>query len=414
MNFEVRLTNQIAVWAMRAAGLDPVNYQQIFFDVLDRKVKLPADVFCPYFPSDEPVNVRVTVDSFGSPTACVKIEVEDEAIGNRIQEKLAHYSEENRGLSVLKRERENLQGRLNEILKRDGLTLNDIQAQKAVMSKATLESLMQFYAETEPAFRHDAGWVFRKEVIAKADRPFVARWLVGLFPAEKDPAVWYDTAGLLFNGLAVAEIADDLIGLIRNRRYGACRGGLCDALVQTKDSRAAEVIASVLDEEGVTVCALECLGKLKAVNYVEPVRKYLRHPDANVRREAKRTLLKLGFPVETPPPPVHLVKAPDSVPNGLEEWSANLDPEDLQPALEKLTACLEGGFGRKEIAEIEGVADAMKPEQTRAFRFPVRALGEPGELWVVVFMDDIDSPDLYIYARPEVIRKFGASVELKG
>jgi hypothetical protein len=187
MNFEVRLTNQIAVWAMRAAGLDPVKYQQLFFDVLDKKAKLPADVFCPYFPSDEPVNVRVTVDNLSSPTACLKIEVENEVIGNRIREKLAHYSEENRGLSVLKRERENLQAGLNEILKRDGLTLNDIQAQKRVMSKAALESLMQLYAETEPAFRHDAGWVFRKEAIAKADRPF-GRTLAGeSFPGRKRP-----------------------------------------------------------------------------------------------------------------------------------------------------------------------------------------------------------------------------------
>jgi hypothetical protein len=36
----------------------------------------------------------------------------------------------------------------------------------------------------------------------------------------------------------------------------------------------------------------------------------------------------------------------------------------------------------------------------------VTAKGRKGNLWLVIFMDDIDSPDLEVHARSEVIQKF--------
>jgi hypothetical protein len=48
----------------------------------------------------------------------------------------------------------------------------------------------------------------------------------------------------------------------------------------------------------------------------------------------------------------------------------------------------------------------MKPDQTKAFRFPVKAGGRDHEIWVVIFMDDIDAPDLAIHAGSDVIQRF--------
>ena len=73
----------------------------------------------------------------------------------------------------------------------------------------------------------------------------------------------------------------------------------------------------------------------------------------------------------------------------------------------------EAGLGPPEIAEVSGVAEETRHDQTRAFRFPVTAQGHESELWVIIFMDDIDSPDLYIHGRPELIQKFAATVDLK-
>jgi len=82
--------------------------------------------------------------------------------------------------------------------------------------------------------------------------------------------------------------------------------------------------------------------------------------------------------------------------------------------VEKLTQCVESGFTRTEVAEISGVVDGMKHNQTRTFRFPVSANKNASELWVAVFMDDIESPDLYIFATPEIIHRLGAITEGKG
>jgi hypothetical protein len=121
-------------------------------------------------------------------------------------------------------------------------------------------------------------------------------------------------------------------------------------------------------------------------------------------------LKKMGLPVETPPPATHLVKNRRLLPKGLKEWSSNLDIEDVEPILQALSRCIEGGFGPQEIAEIAAVVDEMEPEQTKAFRFPISANGTKDELWLIVFMDDVDSPDLEIHASAEVIRKLNNTV----
>ncbi len=124
----------------------------------------------------------------------------------------------------------------------------------------------------------------------------------------------------------------------------------------------------------------------------------------------RKPLKKMGWPIETPSAPVHLVKGRRSLPKGLEEWSSNLDMEELEPTLQALAKGIEDGFGPKEIAEVAAVADDMKPEQTKVFCFPIFANGKQGELWVIVFMDDEASPDLAIHASAEVIKKLNATL----
>jgi hypothetical protein len=415
MRFSIRLADRISVWAMRAAGLDTVNYQQLYFDVLEKKTRLPADISCPYFLSETPANVRVTVDSFGPLVAYSQIEVDDEIIGRKIQEKLSHYSEENRGLSVSNREREELDKRINEILKKEGIPRPDASAGQMTLTRRAQEGLMQLCDEVEHAHRWGILFQFTHSVIPKADSHFVASWMVKRYLAEKDPGVFCDLSGVLYNckGLAVPEIADDLIQLIKNPRYGVSRSMLCEVLRKTKDPRAADVLASALDDDELASSALESLGKLRAVQYLDRIRKCLRHPKPDARREAKRALKKLGFPVEIPPPPIHQVKNQKLIPKELEEWSTNLDIEALNPVLENLSQCIDRGFGKTEVAEVAGVVDAMKHNQTKAFRFPITAQGMDSELWMAVFMDDVDSPDLYVYGKPDVIQKFEATVKLK-
>jgi len=290
-----------------------------------------------------------------------------------------------------------------KILKRDGLSYDEVMYEGGVLTPRAIEALMRFCEDTGPGRWWRIYELFHGRSVPKTHKVSTAQWLIKLFELERDAN---DQIGVGLWDWAVPEIADDLIRLIQDRRYGHRRWPLCLALAKTKDPRAADVIASLLGQGLNTRGALEALGKVPAAGHVDTIRKYLRDPDSDVRREAKRTLKKLGFPVETAPPPIHLVKNRRSIPKGLEEWSTNLDMEDLEPTLQKLARCIDGGFGKQDIAEVAGVVDEMKPDQTRAFRFPVTAGGHETELWVVAFMDDIDSPDVAVYSRPDVIEKF--------
>ena len=408
MRFEVNLPNTPGLWQLRAAGVDVPRLFDFWFDVtIKRKEKLPAELPGEYFRADPPVGLSVTILKFDKQTQ-LAVEIDDAAAGKKIRERLRHYSVENDGAAVAEREHKQLWAAIDKILRRDQLSYDKLQRREGVLTRRAMEGLMELAAEVEPIRRQSICDLFTDAWIAKADRAFAATWLIEQFEEERDPD---EQIGVRLWELAVPAIADDLIRLLRDRRYRDRRGPIALALAKTKDPRAADVIGSVLDEEGVTRWALEALGKLKdrAAKHVEPIRKQLRHADNDVRREAKKTLKKLGFPADAPPPPpVHLVKNRKTIPKVLEEWSQNLDMDDVVPTLQRLTKCVESGFGEAEIAEVAAVVEEMKAEQTRAFRFPVTADGSKGEVWVTVFMDDIDAPDLAIFGDAKIIKKFDA------
>jgi hypothetical protein len=410
MQFEVKIGGN-EVWIMRVAGVQMGAYQELFHQVISKKAKLPAVVTCSYFLSDVPVNVQITVLEFGH----LKIEAADAEIGKKMQAEISRYTAPNVGSVVADEEHKALYARIGKILEPDGVTPQDVEANKVTLSRRAQEGLMALCEQTHHAHRGKVYWQFTKSQIPKEDRAFVARWLVKRFALEKDPCVRNDIETVFLNhrDLVLRELAEDVIQLINEPRYGVSRSGLIDMLPKTKHPRAADVIASVMDEDRLAWSALRSLGVLKAKQYEPRIRKYLRDADSEVRLEAKRALKKMGCLVETAPPPVHLVKNRKLLPKGLEEWSANLDFENLEPVLQTLTGCVDGGFGAQEIAEVVGVAEETRPEKTRAFRFSVTANGRKSELWVVVFMDDIDSPDLYVHGELELIKRFEATVDLK-
>lgn len=154
---------------------------------------------------------------------------------------------------------------------------------------------------------------------------------------------------------------------------------------------------------------IEALMKLRATQYVEEIRGFLRDPDPDIRRQAKRALNNLGFPVSTAPKPVHLVKKP-KIPGDLTEWSVALGMDDIGPTLQKLATCVESGFGSQEVSEVIGTVEKMRPDQTRTFRFPITADGRESSLWLVLFLDDVDSPDLAVHTSAAVAERFRSTV----
>jgi len=375
--------------------------QELTNNVFEKKASLPADVMCPYIFSDRPVNVRVTVFGSGPPGRIetrvnadgstsvsgvlppgagrhYRIEVDDEAAGNKIRERLLRYSVENDGDAVDDREHKALWGRIEETLNRGGVSYEKVRGGQAILTREVIESLMELCRETDPVRRHSIRDLFSDKSVAKADRPFVVAWLLKEFEAE-----WRidDQICVTLWTMATPAIADDLIRLIKDRRYEDQRWVLAwgwpKPRTREPPTSSHRFLAGNQHADGAGG-----IGQGAGAEVRPRIREFLKDPDSDVRREAKRTLKKLGFPVETPPPPVHLVKARRSVPKGLEEWSTNLDMEDLNPTLEKLAECVDSGFGKQEIAEVAGVADEMKVDQTRVFRFPVTTKAGSGEVWL--------------------------------
>jgi hypothetical protein len=426
MQFEAKLPAGIAIWALRQASLDTKALGQLSFDYFDKnKVLFPATVQSRYLHSDRSIPVVMTVFGFGLPERIdrwmddngkivikrgaslkvpthIRIDIADEDAGAEIKKVLDNYSFENDGEGVFWRDHCALYERIDDALKPEGLSVAKLQ-RGAVLTRPAIDALMQLGEKVERFQWVDIHHLFGRNAVPKKERALIAPWLIKRYESDFESD---DQLGMRIWDNAVPEIAEDLIRLIEDRRYDHHRGPLCQALAETKHPRAADVIVSVMDEKWMAQWCLWALRKTRgAEKHIPKIQKFLCNPVSDVRRDAKKLLKKLGVPVEVPPPPVHLVKGKRHVPKGLEEWSANLDMDDLAPTLQKLAAAIEEGFAQTEIAEIIGVAEEMEPEQTKALRFPIKTNGAESELWVVIFMDDINSPDLYIHAGAKVVQK---------
>jgi len=429
MQLEAKLPAGIAIWALRRASLDTEALCQLSLDRYEKKTaSFPATVQSRYLHLDKTIPVSITVFGFGVreridrsldengkivikrgtepkiPTH-VRIEIADDDVGQEILQFLDRYSLENDGEGIFWRDHCALYERINDTLKPEALSVAALQ--RAVLTRPAIEAVMQLGEKVERYQWGDIHHLFGGNAVPKKERSFVAPWLLKRFEADPESD---DQLGMRIWDNAVPEVAEDLIRLIEDRRYGHHRAPLCQALAKTKHPRAADVIVSVIDEKWMAQMCLDALGKTRgAEKHIPKIQKFLRHADSDVRREAKKLLKKLGAPVEIPPPPVHLVKGKRHVPKGLEEWSANLDMDDLAPTLQKLAAPVEEGFAQTEIAEVIGVAEEMELNQTKAFRFPIKTEGTNSELWIVIFMDDINSPDLDIHADARVVQKLDSS-----
>lgn len=429
MRFEIKLPPGLHVWALRAAGVEVEGLSQLSMAVIEGKAKLPATVNGRYHVSDPPVDVFITVLEFGqagkaglgrdrkgnivvkgSPkqgsAAHMQIDIAEERVGRAVRKTLEHYSFENDGDGVFWQEHKALWAEIENILKRDKLSYDKLQRDEGVLTRRAIEGLMELCEKAEPIRRDDIYSLFTDNWVPKSERGFVAPWLIRRF--EQD-YIWADQLGMRVWYNSVPAIADDLIRLLEDRKYDHHRGPLCPALVRTKHPRTADVIASVMHEKWMALFAMEGLSKTPdAARHIEKIRKFLRDSDGEIRRAAKKLLKKLGIDVEPAPPAVHLISSKSKIPKGLEEWSSNLDMDDLRPALEKLSSCVDTGFGKKEVDEVCAVAEEMRHDQTKALKFHISAVGQKSDLVIELFMDDVDSPDLAIYSAPHVIQKLQA------
>ena len=206
--------------------------------------------------------------------------------------------------------------------------------------------------------------------------------------------------------------ARELGEMLFQKEFGYLRPGFACALGKIGNAEAISYLVRGGQDHELAACSLNALARLepeKAQELCENALKIpgVKHSDwiqetySKLQRQLKRKTEVSG--------PTHMTKA--SIPTELEEWSTNLDQDELPKVLRGLEACFESGFSQSEIAEIVSKADALSVGKTVRFKFAVRYLGKEAACWVEVFCDDEDAFDLYIFASPELIAKIDPSLE---
>jgi len=84
--------------------------------------------------------------------------------------------------------------------------------------------------------------------------------------------------------------------------------------------------------------------------------------------------------------------------NRIYEASVNFDYEDVQPFLEQISKIIPEGFGASEIESVISLMKSLEINDEKGLTFSVLFNGKYVDLRIEIFMDDVDSPDVYFYS----------------
>jgi HEAT repeat protein len=93
--------------------------------------------------------------------------------------------------------------------------------------------------------------------------------------------------------LADDQIADRMIALAGDRRFGTARQMLVLGLGKLRDPRVPDVLLKLLSDEDVVGHAVMALGKLRVTSAQSRIEALLDHPKSWIRAEAKKALAKI-------------------------------------------------------------------------------------------------------------------------
>jgi hypothetical protein len=86
----------------------------------------------------------------------------------------------------------------------------------------------------------------------------------------------------------------------------------------------------------------------------------------------------------------------------IQEVSCNFDLKNIQPFLARIPTLLDSGFTADNAIQIAAVVSKLKIDEEKQFEFPIRFKGAAIKLKIQAVMDDIESPDLYIFTSKEL------------
>jgi HEAT repeat protein len=224
-----------------------------------------------------------------------------------------------------------------------------------------------------------------------------------------EPLAW--TLADALSECADESVFEDLVNIIRDRRFGKARQMLPYALASVESAReqAIKVLLEVLPDKDVTSQVLAALAQMGAIEAIASIQDYSDSPVPLVRQTARRALRRLTAPVEERPSLVEqrpsLVE-PDST-SQLNQISINFDLENLVVFLQRL-ASLVGNLGPSEIDRIEDGLLDMEPDEETTFQLPVVYRDVELPLQIEVYMSDEGAPDVnFCSSNAELVEAIG-------
>jgi hypothetical protein len=202
----------------------------------------------------------------------------------------------------------------------------------------------------------------------------------------------------------------DIGRMMLEKRYGDLRGDFTMVLCKIGGKDAIAYLQKGARDTDIASLSLWALARMKVDGTLELCEAALKDPKIHYKDAIKETYDKLKRrAAKKPTGPSHAIDKP--VPKGLDEWSANLDIPQVSKVLRYVAKYVDSGFGKAEIAEVRAATDELDVDQDARFRFDVKSGGKPAAIWIEVFMDDENAPDLAIFGPKDLIDKLDEATE---
>jgi len=133
-------------------------------------------------------------------------------------------------------------------------------------------------------------------ILSKPSNPWVGNKLGKIPEEEKRLGPYFSLAWAIGNALSIVDVKGfekQIIGLCRNKKYGAARQMLVLGLARIRSQQAEETAVELLNDEQVQIHAIGTLGKMKSKRALFELERLLRDKQPMIRKEARKAITKI-------------------------------------------------------------------------------------------------------------------------
>ncbi len=236
----------------------------------------------------------------------VKIDIERGAIAGTspdVATKFTEYGETHNPViqDLLKQITQEDLKKLNERLAVVGASLGTLRKGSAKITPAVAQILVEVHTTSiDRVIHEELTGLYTLPISDKSVRLALGRLLLAQFPLPAKRTHRFVLCQALSN-LAELELGENLAALALDKQHASLRGRLCEALTKSSHPSAAKHIAAVLQDcdDETKLYAIEALGELKALQYADQVRVYLKYHSSDkewtraIKKAAEKALKRM-------------------------------------------------------------------------------------------------------------------------